>query len=72
MKHLYKLFLTCIAVAGLTACGKQLDLQPQQDVDAADAIKTPENVDAAAVGMYSLLGGGALYGTNLLDQKSVV
>ena len=66
MKHLYKLFLTCIAVAGLTACGKQLDLQPQQDVDAADAIKTPENVDAAAVGMYSLLGGGALYGTNLL------
>lgn len=66
MKHLYKLFLTCIVVAGLTACGKQLDLQPQQDVDAADAIKTPENVDAAAVGMYSLLGGGALYGTNLL------
>ncbi|MFT3748990.1 MAG: RagB/SusD family nutrient uptake outer membrane protein [Agriterribacter sp.] len=49
-----------------TACNKQLDIQPKQDVDAASAITTPENVDAAVIGMYSLLGNGALYGTNLL------
>ena len=66
MKLQYRLLLISSAAILLTACSKQLDLQPKQDVDATDAIKTPENVDAAAVGMYSLLGGGALYGTNLL------
>lgn len=66
MKFQNKLLLIAAVAITLAACNKQLDIQPQQDVDAADAIKTPENVDAAAVGMYALLGGGALYGTNLL------
>lgn len=49
-----------------TACTKKLDIEPQQSVDATEAITTAEHVDAAVVGMYSLLGNGALYGTNLL------
>lgn len=66
MKLRYILWLICSATILQISCNKQLDLQPKQDIDAAIAIKTPENVDAAAIGMYSLLGGGALYGTNLL------
>ncbi len=63
----FKILLLISTVTILhTACNKQLDIEPQQSVDASDAIKTPENVDAAAIGMYSLLGNGALYGTNLL------
>ncbi|MFT3949782.1 MAG: RagB/SusD family nutrient uptake outer membrane protein [Agriterribacter sp.] len=60
------LFLISSTAILQTACNKQLDIQPKQDVDAATAITTPENVDAAVIGMYSLLGNGALYGTNLL------
>lgn len=63
---LYKILTLLSTVILLqVACSKKLDIEPQQNVDAADAIKTPENVDAAAIGMYSLLGHGALYGTNL-------
>lgn len=65
MKLQYILILLSSAIIQ-TACNKQLDVQPKQDVDAATAITTPENVDAAAIGIYSLLGNGALYGTNLL------
>lgn len=49
-----------------TACTKKLDIEPQQNVDASGAIATAEQVDAAVIGIYSLLGNGALYGTNLL------
>ena len=66
MKLRYILLLLSSTALLQTACNKQLDIQPKQDVDAATAITTPENVDAAAIGMYSLLGNGALYGTNLL------
>jgi len=66
MRLQYIFRLVVFSAGLLISCNKQLDLQPKQDVDAAIAIITPENVDAAAIGMYSLLGGGALYGTNLL------
>ncbi len=64
LQYIYSLIVSSAVL--LISCSKQLDLQPRQDIDAAEAIKTPENVDAAAIGMYSILGGGALYGTNLL------
>lgn len=66
MKQQYILILIFSVATLLTACNKQLDIEPKQDVDAATAITTSENVDAAVIGMYSLLGNGALYGTNLL------
>lgn len=49
-----------------TACKDQLNLQPQQSVDANEALTTPEGVDAAVVGTYARLGRPQLYGTNLL------
>ncbi|UYZ59257.1 RagB/SusD family nutrient uptake outer membrane protein [Hymenobacter latericus] len=49
-----------------TGCQDQLDLQPQQSVDAEQALSTPEGVDAAVVGGYARLGRPQLYGTNYL------
>lgn len=54
------LFLTL----GLSACEKQLDLDPRQSVDAATALDSPEKVQSALVGAYARLGTGNLYGTN--------
>ncbi|CAN5516907.1 RagB/SusD family nutrient uptake outer membrane protein [soil metagenome] len=48
-----------------TACNKKLDVNPKQSIDAATAITTPEDVNSAVVGAYSIMAGGALYGTNL-------
>jgi len=49
----------------LTACDKKLDIEPKQSIDATTAISTTEDVEAAVVGAYSIIAGGALYGTNL-------
>ena len=49
-----------------TSCEDQLNLQPQQSVDANVALTTPEGVDAAVLGAYARLGRPQLYGTNLL------
>lgn len=48
------------------SCTKKLDLQPKQSVDASTALNTATDVEAAVIGAYSILAGGALYGTNLL------
>jgi starch-binding outer membrane protein, SusD/RagB family len=62
-----KLILTFSLLFALfiTACNKKLDVTPQQSVDATTAITTPQDVKAAVIGAYSIMGGGALYGTNL-------
>jgi hypothetical protein len=49
-----------------TACDKRLDIQPQQDVDAAEALTDEQSVESAVVGAYGHLGNAALYGTNLV------
>jgi len=49
----------------IVSCSKKLDLTPKQDIDASTAISTPDDVDAAVVGCYALMGGPALYGTSL-------
>lgn len=61
-----KKYISFLFILLLGACDKQLDLNPTDSLDAADAIKSEESVDAAIVGAYSILGGGALYGTNLI------
>ena len=55
------------ALIGMTAgCSKVLDVDPQQSIDAGTALQTDQDVDALVVGSYSIMAGGALYGTNLL------
>lgn len=49
-----------------TGCSKQLDIEPQQSIDASTAFQNDQDVSSAMVGIYSLLGTGQLYGTNLL------
>lgn len=49
-----------------TSCNDQLDLEPQQSVNAEEALTTPEGVEAAIVGAYAKLGGPQLYGTNFI------
>ncbi|SHI57697.1 SusD family protein [Hymenobacter daecheongensis DSM 21074] len=61
--------LAALALAlllGLMSCEKQLDIQPQQSVDAATALDSPEKVESAVIGAYARLDLPQLYGTNLL------
>ncbi len=60
------LFCVAVTVGINTSCNKKLDLEPRQNIDATNAIQSPEDVEAAVVGAYSVMGGGALYGCNLL------
>jgi starch-binding outer membrane protein, SusD/RagB family len=58
-------FLSCIALfVTISACDKKLDIEPIQSVDATVALTTPDDVNSAIVGAYSILGSGAAYGTN--------
>jgi tetratricopeptide (TPR) repeat protein len=59
-------FLLSFTAIGLTQCGKKLDIEPRQSVDAADALQTTGDVESAIIGAYSTLGDGPLYGNNLL------
>ena len=54
-----------LAILSLTNCNKQLDVDPQQSIDANTALNTAQDLEAALIGAYSILAGGQLYGTNL-------
>jgi starch-binding outer membrane protein, SusD/RagB family len=64
LKHIL-LPLLVMVLAG-PSCTKKLEIEPQQSIDAGTALTTDSDVEAALVGTYSILSGGALYGTNLL------
>ncbi|HUR11005.1 MAG TPA: RagB/SusD family nutrient uptake outer membrane protein, partial [Flavitalea sp.] len=66
LKNKSKIFIAAMLTICIVACTKKLDVEPRQTIDAAKALETPEDVDGAMVGAYSIMGGGALYGTNLL------
>lgn len=67
MKLRHKIFaLLAILCLGSTACEESLDIDPKQSIDAKDAITTEDDLQGAVIGMYAILGGGELYGTNLL------
>ncbi len=55
-----------LALLGTTACDDLLDVEPEQGVSAENAINTADDLESAVIGMYSVLGGPELYGTNLL------
>ncbi|MFD2247041.1 RagB/SusD family nutrient uptake outer membrane protein [Pontibacter ruber] len=60
------LTIILLALLGTTACDDLLDVEPQQGVSAEDAIKTADDLESAVIGMYSILGGSELYGTDLV------
>ena len=63
--NIIKLFIlgTLLVASG---CTKKLDRKPYLSIDAATAITTAEDVEAALIGAYSVLAGGQLYGCNLI------
>jgi starch-binding outer membrane protein, SusD/RagB family len=65
LKYISKTFLCVALILSLGSCDKKLDLEPRQSVDASIALETVEDLEAAVVGCYSIMGGGALYGTNM-------
>jgi starch-binding outer membrane protein, SusD/RagB family len=66
MKKINK-FLLAIVIAGIfTSCEKALDIEPLQTIDSGNALENDQDVNSLVVGGYSVMGGGSLYGTNLL------
>jgi starch-binding outer membrane protein, SusD/RagB family len=60
------IILTASLALLLVACNKQLDVKPVNTVESAGFnLQNPDEVESAIVGCYSIMGGGALYGTNL-------
>lgn len=48
------------------SCEKALEVDPRQTIDASTALQNDQDVNSLIVGGYATMGGGSLYGTNLL------
>jgi len=67
LTHINKIFLISAIALMVGSCTKQLESpQPEQSIDAATGINNATDVEGVLIGAYSVLAGGALYGTNLL------
>jgi hypothetical protein len=64
-KYFNTAFLAILLSVSIVGCKKTLDQTPQQSVPISKAIEIPDDVESAMIGAYSIMGGGALYGTNL-------
>ena len=61
-KILSGLLAACLLLGSITGCNKDLNVQPVDSVDAATALKTPSDVQAALVGCYTGLQNNNSYG----------
>jgi starch-binding outer membrane protein, SusD/RagB family len=59
------IFLFACATLLLSACDKQLDLQPQQSIDASTALNTPLMVKAAITGTYGIIREAEMFGGDI-------
>ncbi len=57
--------LTLLVSLFMVGCVKELEIDPLQNIDATIALETTEDMNAALIGAYGIMHGGALYGTNL-------
>ena len=61
-----KIYLISLFTAFLFgSCVKNLDINPEQNIDASVALENADDIRSALIGTYAILHGGALYGTNL-------
>lgn len=72
MKKIHKLLLILMIAGIFTACKKTLEVDPRQTIDAGTALENDQDVNALIVGGYSIMGGGSLYGTNLLMMPDLL
>lgn len=66
MKKIYFTIPIFLLILTFISCKKILEVSPEQSVDASSAVENDQDVEALTVGAYSLMGNGALFGTNLL------
>ncbi len=74
MKHIgYKLF-TALALGGLllSACKKQLEIEPRQSIESAGALDTKDEINASITGMYANLKGARLWGRDLITHPEAL
>lgn len=64
-RYITKTLIIVLLATLSTSCDKKLDFEPKQSIDATTALQTSADVRSAIIGAYSIMGGGALYGTNL-------
>ena len=66
LKYITKSVLCLALFTTVISCTKELDIEPRQSISSETALSTPEDVQNALIGGYSVIGGAALYGTNLV------
>ncbi len=64
-RNFIKIYMLLVLAAFTQSCDKQLDVEPQQSIDAGTALTNASDIDAAVIGTYSVIATGPLYGTNL-------
>jgi tetratricopeptide (TPR) repeat protein len=73
MKRTNKLILLLTGFAiFISSCEKTLEVEPSQSIDASTALQNDQDVNSAVIGCYSVMGGGALFGTNLFMQADLL
>jgi starch-binding outer membrane protein, SusD/RagB family len=66
MRTSFKIFFVIVFGLSVTGCKKALEIDPSQSIDAATALTTKDNVNAAITGVYSRLKSARLYGRDLI------
>ena len=66
INYITKSVLTLAFFTSVVSCTKELDIEPKQNISSETALSSPGDVQNALIGAYSVLGGPALYGTNLV------
>lgn len=61
-----RILVTAVAVAGLTMSACDLLIEPRQSIDGANALSTPDNMEAALASPYARMRAVNYYGRNLL------
>jgi starch-binding outer membrane protein, SusD/RagB family len=70
---IYKLLIASIsALSLLGGCADKLDVQPVNNVDANEAVKTSSDVEALLVGAYDAMGDADVYGGNILRDAELM
>lgn len=62
LRSYIKIITVVSAITALTACKKQLDLKPHDQIDATGAITTDKDVQSTLIGAYNRAGLSYIYG----------
>ncbi len=68
----YKFWSLLLAITGLTACDKKLNLEPAQTISETLALDNDSNVKSVLLGAYDALAFDGLFGGNTLRDAELV